>query len=102
MDVSERGSASVFQPSTLRMMIWPDAKSAQNSMGAASASDNTVGVLMRRLNSSRSRSMALVVRADFHWLGGNRAGEEPLSGFLKAVGDGPALQPPFSGVSGVL
>jgi hypothetical protein len=38
---------------------------AQNNIAAVSA-DGTVRVLIRRLNSSCSRSMALVVRALFH------------------------------------
>ena len=58
--------ASVFQPSTLRMLIWPEASKAQNNMAAVSADGYTVCVLIRRLNSSCSRSMALVVRALFH------------------------------------
>jgi hypothetical protein len=41
-------------------------------MAAVSADGNTVCVLIRRLNSSCSRSMALVVRTLRHWLGGNR------------------------------
>jgi hypothetical protein len=50
------------------VVICPEASSAQNSMAAVSADGSTVCVLMRRLNSSCSRSMALVVRADRHWL----------------------------------
>src|SRR5271166_143494 len=42
-------------------------------MAAVSADGRTVCVLILRLNSSCSRSMALVVRALFHWLGGKRA-----------------------------
>src|ERR1700730_4447469 len=64
--------ASVCQPSTLRMLIWPEASNAQNSMAAVSADGSTVCVLIRRLNSSCSRSMALVVRTLRHWLGGSR------------------------------
>ena len=41
-------------------------------MAAVSAEGSTVWVLIRRLNSSWSRSIALVVRALFHWLKGNR------------------------------
>src|SRR5467141_1554255 len=41
-------------------------------MAAVSAEGSTVWVLMRRLNSSWSRSIALVVRALFHWLGCHR------------------------------
>ncbi len=68
-------SPKVCHPFTLRMVIsrkreafaaGPDASSAQNSMAAVSADGSTVCVLIRRLNSSWSRSMALVVRADFH------------------------------------
>src|SRR4051795_11858970 len=53
-------TSSVCQPSTLRMVIWPDASSAQNSMAAVSAEGSTVWVLMRRLNSSCRRSIGLV------------------------------------------
>ena len=65
-------SASVFQPSTLRMLIWPEASKAQNNIAAVSAEGSTVCVLIRRLNSSCSRSIALVVRALFHCSGGRR------------------------------
>src|SRR5436189_156231 len=64
--------ASVCQPSTLRMLICPEASSAQNSMAAVSADGSTVCVLILRLNSSCSRSIALVVRTLRHWLGGRR------------------------------
>jgi hypothetical protein len=63
--------ASVCHPSTLRMLIWPEASNAQNSIAAVSADGSTVCVLIRRLNSC-SRSMALVVRTLRHWLGGKR------------------------------
>ena len=52
--------ASVCQPSTLRMLVWPEASSAQNSMAAVSADGSTVWVLIVRLNSSCSRSIAFV------------------------------------------
>src|SRR5271155_5528266 len=55
---SASGCASVSQPSTFRMVIWPDASRAQNSMAAVSADGSTVWVLIRRLNSSCSRSAA--------------------------------------------
>ena len=65
-------SPKVCHPFTLRMVIWPDASRAQNSIAAVSAEGSTVWVLIRRLNSSCSRSMAFVVRAERHWLGGRR------------------------------
>jgi len=40
--------ASVCQPSTLRMLIWPEASSAQNSMAAVSADGSTVCVLIHQ------------------------------------------------------
>ena len=41
--------------------------------------------------------MALVVRADFHWLSGKPGeGEQPLARFFQAVGDGAAFQSPFT------
>jgi hypothetical protein len=55
---------------------------------AVSAEGSTVCVLMRRLNSSCSRSMAFVVRADFHWLGGSRA-NRPRSPRATDRGHGP-------------
>jgi hypothetical protein len=58
--------ASVCQSSTFRMLIFPEASSAQNHIAAVSADGSTVCVLIRRLNSSCSRSIALVVRALFH------------------------------------
>jgi len=41
-------------------------------MQAVSVQGSMHWVLMRRLNSSCSRSMALVVRMDFHWSFGKR------------------------------
>ena len=57
--------ASVCQPSILRILIWPEASSAQNSMAAVSADGSTVCVLIRRLNSSCSRSIAFVTGIRF-------------------------------------
>src|SRR4051794_13217429 len=65
--------ASVCQPSALRMLICPEASNAQNIIAAVSADGSTVWVLIRRLNSSCNRSIALVVRRLRHWLGGRRA-----------------------------
>jgi len=66
-------SASVFHPSTLRMLIWPEASKARNNIAAVSDEGRTAWVLIRRLNSSHSRSIALVVRALFHCSGGRRS-----------------------------
>src|SRR5471032_3023120 len=57
--------ARVCQPSTLRMLICPEASSAQNNIAAVSADGRTVCVLIRRLNSSCKRSIAFVVRKLF-------------------------------------
>jgi hypothetical protein len=47
-----------------------EASKAQNNIAAVSAEGSTVWVLIRRLNSWWSRSIAFVVRADFHcWCG---------------------------------
>jgi hypothetical protein len=71
------------------MLTWPEAGKAQNNMAAVSADGNAVSVLIRRLNSLCSRSIALAVRALFHWLGWSRVKAEELrAGLLKAVGDG--------------
>src|SRR6266498_1451618 len=80
--------ASVRQPSTFRMLIWPEASNAQNSIAAVSADGSTVCVLIRRLNSSCRRSIALVVRALRHWLGGSRVKvkrQSPASSRLSAT-----------------
>ena len=66
------GFVQRLPPSTLRMLVWPEASSAQNSVAAVSADGSTVCVLILRLNSSCSRSIAFVVRALRHWLGGRR------------------------------
>src|SRR5215204_6078723 len=92
----EGGWPRLCQPSTLRMVIWPEASNAQNSMAAVSAEGSTVWVLILRLNSSCSRSMAFVVRALFHWLGGRRVKANRWSPASEAVGNGPVPQPPFA------
>src|SRR5215472_12462615 len=89
--------ASVCQPSTLRMLIWPEASKAQNSIAAVSAEGSTVCVLIRRLK--------LLVQP-FDGVGGAHAfplarrqpreGEQPLAGLLQAVGDGAMLEPPLA------
>src|ERR1017187_3566675 len=80
--------ASVCHPSTFRMLIWPEASSAQNNIAAVSAEGSTVCVLILRLNSSCSRSIAFVVRALRHWLGGRRGKankRSPASSMLSAT-----------------
>jgi hypothetical protein len=70
------------------MVIWPAESNAQNNIPAVSAEGSTVWVLMRRLNSSWSRSIALVVRALFHWLSGKRVkvkSRSPASSKLSAT-----------------
>jgi len=37
------------QPSTVRIVIWPEASKAQNNIAAVSAEGSTVWVLIRRL-----------------------------------------------------
>jgi len=104
------GCPRVCRPSILRIWIWPGARSARNSIGTVSAQGRTAWVLMRRRNASFRRSMAFVVRADFHCSGGQAGGGEqplPVRGAcaappgprspltLEAVGDRAALQPPL-------
>ena len=65
-------------------------------MAAVSADGSTVWVLILRLNSSCSRSIAFVVR----WIAiGSAAtgeGEEPVAGFLQAVGNRAVFEPPLA------
>src|SRR5947209_3578490 len=66
-------------------------------MAAVSAEGSTVWVLIRRLNSSWSRSIALVVRALFHLADGQSGkGEQPVTSLLEAVGYRFAFEPPFA------
>src|SRR3981189_2831757 len=94
---AEGFSARFRQPSTLRIVIWPEASRAQNNIAAVSAEGRTVWVLIRRLNSSCKRSIAFDVRIDFHWLFGKRVKVNSLvARFLHAIGDRAAFQPPFA------
>src|SRR5947207_10801290 len=89
--------ASVCQPSTLRMLIWPEASKAQNNMAAVAADGSTVWVFIRRLNSSCRRSIAFVVLALRHWLWRKaREGEETVACLLQAVRHRFALEPPLA------
>ena len=94
---SDGFSARLAQPSTFRMIIWPEASKAQKSMEAVSALGRTVWVLIRRLNSSCKRSIAFVVRKRFPlaWREA-REGEQAISRFLQGVGDGSAFERPFT------
>src|SRR5260221_13705158 len=97
------GTCRLCQPSTLRSLIWPLATSAQNSRHAVSAQGSKHCVLMRRLNSSCSRSIALVVRIERHWLGGKRRKENSRSpASAQAVGDGRAAHAPLAQERGAL
>src|SRR3981081_1135649 len=113
--------ASVCQPSTFRMLICPEARSAQNNIAAVSADGSTVCVLIRRLSSSCRRSIAIVVLG-LHGrrlypalvllvyalnlvccpraapLGRRQASEseEAVASFLQAVRDGAMTQPPLA------
>ena len=80
------------------MVICPEASSAQNSMAAVSAQGSTVpGARSGGLNFSCNRSIAFEVRIDFHWLQLEpRECEQPVAGFLQAVGDGAAFEAPFA------
>src|SRR5258708_39773320 len=90
--------ASVCQPSTLRMLICPDASSAQNNIAAVSADGRTVCVLIRRLNSSCNLSIALVVRTLRHWLGGSRGkGKRRAPAFPPAAANGAGFGGPHRG-----
>ncbi len=55
-----------FPASTRRMVTCPEAIKAQNSLAAVSALGGAHWVFTRRLNSPCRRSMALVIRKDFH------------------------------------
>src|ERR1700730_14047099 len=64
--------ASVCQPSALRMLICPEASSAQNNIAAVSADGSTVWVLIRRsveevpLSASGSHGGRFFRRAALH------------------------------------
>src|SRR5258708_34077756 len=88
--------ASVCQPSTFRMLICPEASSAQNNIAAVSADGSTVWVLIRRLNSSCRRSIAFVVLALRHWLGGRRGEvKRRAPAFPRAAARGGGERPPL-------
>src|SRR6266567_2789105 len=89
-------AASVCQPSTLRMLIWPDASRAQNSIAAVSAEgqhglglDPSLELLMEafdRVCGARAPPLA-------RWQASE--GEQAIARFLQAVGGG-ALRSPHA------
>jgi hypothetical protein len=85
--------ANVRQPSTLRMLTWLEASNGQNNMAAVSADGSTVCVLILHLNSSLSRSTALVMVAHATPLARRQTGEEPIAGFLQAACNGSVFEP---------
>ena len=96
MDVSARGSASVSQPSTLRMddLSGGEQRPEQHGRGLGLGQDGlgldaAAELLMQPLDG--------VGRAGRFPLAGRqtREGEEPVAGFFEAVGDGAALQAPL-------
>src|SRR4051812_11921635 len=86
------------------MVIWPEASRAQNSMAAVSTEGSTVCVLIRRLCEAVLRTLMQPldgVRGPRRFpLARGQPGEseQRLAGFLQAVGDGAALQPPLAQV----
>src|SRR5215470_1688374 len=82
------------------MVICPEASNAQNIIAAVSADGSTVWVLIRRLNSSCSRSIAFVVRvaAPLTWQQA-REREKAIAGFLQAVRNRAMAQPPLANES---
>ena len=69
----------------------------QNNIAAVSADGNTVWVLIRRLNSSWSRSIALVVRHALPLAARQPGeGEESITSLLEAVGYRLAFEPPVA------
>ena len=61
------GCPRVCQPSTLRMLIWPEASRAQNSMAAVSAEGSTVWVLIRRLFGAVLRTLMKPLNGIRNW-----------------------------------
>jgi hypothetical protein len=57
-DLIRRLFGEEAEPSSFRMTIWPEASSARNKHGLHLGAGSTVCVLIRRLNSSCSRSIA--------------------------------------------
>ena len=55
------GCVSVSQPSTFRIRICPEARSAHSNIGTVSAQGSTVCVFMRRRNSSFKRKRPVLV-----------------------------------------
>src|SRR5579862_1830640 len=85
--------ARVCQPSTLRMLIWPAASSAQNNMTAVSADgrlDSSLELFVQSLDRIRGARAAPLARRQ------PSEGEQAFACFLQAVGDGAVLEAPLA------
>src|SRR5258708_39616759 len=86
---------SVCQPSTFRMLICPEASSAQNNIAAVSADgrtglDPSFEFLVQPLDCIGGAQTAPLARRQA------REGEQAFSCLLQAVGNGAMLEPPFA------
>ena len=87
--------ASVCQPSILRMLIWPEASSAQHRRGICRWQhclrlDPSFELLVQPFDGISGARRAPLAR----WQAGES--KQPVTRFLQTVGDRPALQPPLS------
>src|SRR3979409_1910746 len=89
---------SVCQPSTLRMLICPDASSAPNNIGAGAGGGGQTGLgcdpafefLVQTLERVGGAYASPLARRQAH------EGEQAVSCLLQAVSNGAVLEPPFS------
>src|SRR6266542_2889416 len=88
---------SVRQPSTFRMLIWPEASNAQNSIAAVSADgshrlrlDPSLELFVQTLDRIGGPGAAPLARRQ------PREGEEAIAGFFEAIGHRPTLEPPLA------
>ena len=91
------GWERVSHPSTLRIVIWPEASRAQSSMGTGpGAGQHGLGLdappefLVQPLDGVCGAGRFPLRRIEAG------EGEQPLPGFREAVGDGPTLEAPFA------
>src|SRR3954451_4353465 len=84
-------------PSTLRMVIWPEASRAQNSIAAVSPDGSTVWVLIRRLNFLvQSLDRVYGPRRSPLARGQPEEGEQAIARLLEAAGHRRAAQAPLA------